>query len=336
MFWKKVSIKLRGINEMNKKSKEKPIIAHNFETAFNKENIQSLLAAINIGTFANINIIKEATYNPINKSILIEIPNESCEGEIEIMLNFKQGQPTVDQVYNAIYQSGTDCQKRVIVFTGGNCWDDKYNPSADIDTVKCLVETMNRFSLNIYLVKLVSDSTSSICDCEILVQPDSHPELSKADCPSKEKFTEAEFWEVYFWGYNNFIEATPFEFGFDSKSEFSQYFPIEDLEIETKWTDEGAIIRIEDTSDKKYMLGNIWDDMRDEIQDMFRGCAMELLVRSGATLKLIVKVFDKPIGDLAGVLWREKMHYAGLLWSKFIQFQGFIEKALQDFNNRGD
>ena len=76
---------------MIKESKEKPIIAHDFETAFNKENIQSLLAAINIGTFANINIIKEATYNPINKSILIEIPNESCEGEIEIMLNFKQG-----------------------------------------------------------------------------------------------------------------------------------------------------------------------------------------------------------------------------------------------------
>jgi hypothetical protein len=321
---------------MIKESKEKPINANYFETAFNKENIKSLLAAINIGTFANINIIKEATYNPINKSILIEIPNESCEGEIEIMLNFKQGQPTVDQVYNAIYQFGADCQKRIIVFTGGNCWNDKYNPGADVDIVKCLIENMTRFDRNIYLVKMVCDSTSSIFYYEILVQPDIRPLLSKEECPSKEKFTEAEFWEVYFWGYNNFIEATPFEFGFDSNSEFSQCFPIGDLELETKWTDEGAIIRIEDTSDKKYVFGDIWDDMRDEIQDMFRGCAMELLVRSGATLKLIVKVFDKPIGYLAGMPWREKMHYSGLLWSKFIQFQGFIEKALQDSNNRGD
>lgn len=178
--------------------------------------------------------------------------------------------------------------------------------------------------------------SSSICDFEILAQPDSHSEFSKEECPSKEKFTEAEFWEVYFWGYNNIIETTPFEFGFDSKSEFSQCFPIGDLELETKWTGEGAIIRIEDTSDKKYVLGDIWDDRRDEIQDMFRGCQIELLVRSGAILKLIVKVFDKPIGDLAGVPWREKMHYAGLLWSKFFQFQEFIEKSLQNLKNNSE
>jgi hypothetical protein len=321
---------------MNKKSQEKSIIANNIETFINEENMRSLLEFLNIGTSRNIYIIKEISHNPINKSILIEIPDDSCTGEIPILLSVKQGQPTVDQVYNAIYQHGADCQNRIIAFTGGNCWDDKYNPSADTDTVKYLVNTMNRFDLNIYLVKMVYDSTDSICDYEILAQPDSHPKFSTAECPSKEKFTEAEFWEVYFWGYNNIIEATPFEFGFDSNSEFSQCFPIGDLEIETKWTDEGAIIRIEDTSDKKYMLGGIWDDRRDEIQDMFRGCAMELLVRSGATLKLIVKVFDKPIGDLAGMPWREKMHYAGLLWSKFIQFQGFIEKSLQDLKNNSE
>jgi len=321
---------------MNEKSQENSINANDFETAFDEENIHSLLEALNIGTSRNIYIIKEISHNPINKSILIEIPNESCEGEIEIMLNFKQGQPTVDQVYNAIYQDGLDCQKRIITFTGGHFLDDKYNPSADLDIMRCLVDTMNRFDLNIYLVKMVCDSTSSTCDYEILVQPDSHSEFIKENCPSKEKFTEAEFWEVYFWGYNNIIEATPFEFGFESNSEFSQCFPIGDLEIETKWTDEGAIIRIEDTSDKKYVLGGIWDHNRDEIQGMFRRCEIELLIQAGTTFKLIVKVFVKPIGDLAGMPWREKMHYAGLLWSKFIQSQGFIKMALQDLNNSSE
>ena len=108
------------------------------------------------------------------------------------------------------------------------------------------------------------------------------------------------------------------------------------MEIETKWTDEGAIIRIEDTSDKKYVLGGIWDDMRDEIQDIFRGCQIELLIRSGATFKLIVKVFDKPVGNLSGMPWREKLHYAGLLWSKFIQFQEFIEKVLQNIKKNSE
>jgi hypothetical protein len=315
---------------MNEKSREKTINGNTIETMINDENIRSLLASLNIGTSRNIYIIKETSHNPINKSILIEIPDDSCTGEIPILLNVKKGQPTVDQVYNAIYQQGSDCQKRVIVFTGGNNYDDKFNPSADMETVKCLVDNMNRFDLIINLVRMVCDSTGSMCDYEILVQPDSHRKFSKAEYPSKEKFTEAEFWEVYCWGYNNIIEATPFEFGFDSNSEFSQCFPIGDLELETKWTDEGAIIRIEDTSDKKYMLGDIWDDRKDEIQDIFRGCCIELIICSGIITKLIVKVFDKPIGDLAGMPWREKMHYAGLLWSKFLQIQGFIEKSLQD------
>jgi len=47
----------------------------------------------------------------------------------------------------------------------------------------------------------------------------------------------------------------------------------------------------------------------------------------------LIKFFNKPIGDLAGMPWHEKRHFAGLLWSKFIQFQGFIEKALQDLKN---
>ena len=321
---------------MNKKSHEKSINTSTIEIAFNEENIHSLLEALSIGTSRNIYIIKEISHNPINKSILIEIPNESCEGEIEIILNFKQGKPTVDQVYNAIYQLGEECQKRIITFTGGNSWDDKYNPSADMDVVKCLVENMNRFDLNIYLVQMGCDSTSSISNFEILAKPDSHLKFRTAECPSKEKFTEAEFWEVYFWGYNNIIEATPFEFGFDSKSEFSQCLPIGDLEFETKWTDDGAIIRIEDTSDKKSMLGDIWDDRRDEIQDMFRGCQIELLTQAGVTIKLIVKVFNKPIGDLAGMPWREKMHYSGLLFTKYMQFEEFIEKALQDLKPKSN
>jgi hypothetical protein len=319
---------------MNKKSQENPIIANTIETAFNEENILGLLDTLNIGTFASVNILKEITHNPVNKSILIEISNDGCVGDNQILISAKQGQLIVDQVYNAIYGHGADCQIRIIGFTAGHFLDDKFNPSADMDTIKCLVDNMNRFDLNIYLAKMIHDSTNSICDYEILAQPDSHPKSSFTECPSKEKFTETEFWEVYFWEYNNIIEATPFEFGFDSNSEFSQCFPIGDLELETKWTDEGAIIRIEDTNDIKYVLGDIWDDRRDEIQDMFRGCCIELIICSGIITKLIVKVFEKPIGDLAGMPWREKMHYAGLLWSKFIQFQGFIERALHDLKNK--
>ena len=73
--------------------------ANIIETAFSDENIQGLLENLNIGTFASINIIQEINHSPINQSILIEIQNDSCVAENQILLNAKQGQPTVDQVF---------------------------------------------------------------------------------------------------------------------------------------------------------------------------------------------------------------------------------------------
>jgi hypothetical protein len=187
------------------------------------------------------------------------------------------------------------------------------------------------------LVHATTDSTSSVCDYEVLAKPPSPSELSKSQCPSIEKFTEAEFWNVYFWGYNNWVEATPFEFGFDSDSQFDLCYPAGDMNIVTEWTGEGAIICIEDTNDNnKNELDVIWNRMKNEILNMFRGCDIELLIRSGATVKLRAKVFDKPIGDLACTPWREKRHYAGLMWSKFMQCYEFMETALQDLKNNGE
>jgi len=314
---------------MNKKSQKNTINDSIVDTVFNEERILNLLEMLNIRTTGSINIIKEVTHTPTNKSIVIEIPNDGCVGENQILLNVKQGQPAVGQIFDVVYQKGSDCHQRIVSFTGGNILDDKFNPSADVDTMKCLVENMNRFARNMYLVKMSHDTTTSTFDYEILAQPNSHPEFSRADCPSKEKFTEAEFWEVYFWGYDNWIEAIPFELGFNSDNEYGQCFPIGDLEVETNWTSGGAIISIEDNGDNNYILGKMWDDRRAEIQDIFKGRDIEILIRSNAAIRLIVTIFDKPIGDLARVPWREKMHYAGLLWSKIIQLQGFIEKLPQ-------
>ena len=109
------------------------------------------------------------------------------------------------------------------------------------------------------------------------------------------------------------------------------------MNIVTEWTGEGAIIRIEDTNDNNNNEFDFtWNRMKNEILDMFKGCDIELLIRSGATVKLKAKVFDKPIADLAGTLWREKRHYAGLIWSKFTQCYEFMETALQDLNNNAE
>jgi hypothetical protein len=320
---------------MNKKSQEKPINAHNIETAFNEKNILSLLETLSIGIFHSINIIKEITHNPVNKSILIEIPDGGA-GANQILLSVKQGQPTVDQVYNAIYQLGADCQNRIIAFTGGHHWDDKENPGADIDKVKSLADTMNEYDQGIYLVKMSCDSTASDLEYEILAQPNDNPKFSKTQCPTKEQFTESEIWQIHFWPADFIFQELAFQSDFDPARESGLYFEVGGLGIETKWAGNGAMILATDTNTNDNKLERIWNSKKDEILDMFKGCDIELLYRSGCLQKMKIVVFDKPIGDLAGVPWKEKSCYAGLLFSKYMQFEVFMERALQDLHNSGE
>ena len=76
---------------MNTKSQEKTINANIIEIVFCEENILSLVETLNICTSSGINIIKEISHNPVNRSILIEIPNDGCVGENQILVNAKQG-----------------------------------------------------------------------------------------------------------------------------------------------------------------------------------------------------------------------------------------------------
>jgi len=105
------------------------------------------------------------------------------------------------------------------------------------------------------------------------------------------------------------------------------------LGIDTKWNDDGALILVTDTNTKGNKLERIWYTKKDEIMYMFRGCDIEVLFCTGRMKKISITVFEKPIGDLAGATWREKSCYARLLFTKYMQFEGFIEKALQDLKN---
>jgi hypothetical protein len=327
---------MKGGIEMNEKSQEDPINISIIENIFRTENITHLLQTLKITTSAgsNINIIKEIANNPVNKSILIRIPTYGCIGENKILLDIKDGLPMVDQVYRALYGSGSNCSKRIIGFTDGHCWDDKENPGADIEKVKSLVETMNEYDQGIYLVKINSDSTASDIDFEVLAQPNDQPKFSKADCPTKEHFTESELWQIHFWPTDFIFQEFAFQSEFDPNREYGLFFEVGGLGIDTKWNHGGALILVTDTNAKGNKLESIWDAKKKVIFDMFRGCDIEVLYSSGRMTKLTITVFNKPIGDLAGVPWREKMHYAGLLFSKYMRLEGFIERALQDLKTK--
>jgi hypothetical protein len=306
-------------------------ISNNIDAFITMKNLQELLRILNIESRGSININKEITINPVTKSILIEIPKNESTDEKQILLCHRKGLPIVDQVYSAIYKEGSDCQQRIIAFTDGHCWDDHENPGADIDKVRSLIETMNEYNQNIHLVKMSHDSTGADFEYEILAHPTENPKYSKVQCPTIEQFTEAELWQIHFWPPDDMFQELAFQSEFDTNREYGVYFEFKGLGIDTKWDDTGALILVTDNNTKGNTLEHLWNNKKDEIMDMFRGCEILLLYSSGRIEKISITVFNKPIGDLAGAMWKEKSCYAGLLYSKYMKFEDFFEKALQDF-----
>jgi hypothetical protein len=71
-----------------------------------------------------------------------------------VFIDFKHGEPTTDQVFNAVYGKGAKSRLRVILYDGERSQNDRRNPAADYIIVESFVDSMNSYGANIYLAKV--------------------------------------------------------------------------------------------------------------------------------------------------------------------------------------
>jgi hypothetical protein len=62
---------------------------------------------------------------------IVNLKEKNSEDVTKIMLDLKQGEPTVNQVYDALYEIGKDCDIRMIMHTDSHNDADKGIPTAD-------------------------------------------------------------------------------------------------------------------------------------------------------------------------------------------------------------
>ena len=112
-----------------------------------------------------------------------EIENETAG----LYINIKHGQPTTDQVFDAVYGRGAKCKIRVIIFDGKVSEANCCNPAANEYVVDSLITAMIGYPLNLHLVKLMSDdSEDDQNDMEGFAEPT--PEYTMQELPSPEEF----------------------------------------------------------------------------------------------------------------------------------------------------
>lgn len=222
-----------------------------------------------------INLVESVErYNKdVNRSGLIITGKKEGNDQTEkILIDFKLGEPCVDQVYDAIYEIGKDCSKRIIMF-GGLGMNEVRDPATDEYVVESLITSMNHYPLNLYFVQLdCSNFVTELYYMKLIGGIISRPKFSINDLPSVERFREAEFWEVYYDHLNESFYRSwkAFEYGIDNDTKYGWKTCDHFLEVKVKWTNEGAFFFVVPTRDSNVQLKEIWQTKKGELQKLFQ------------------------------------------------------------------
>jgi hypothetical protein len=103
-----------------------------------------------------------------------------------VYITIKHGQPTTDQVFEAVYGRGSKCRFRAIMYDGETLVADRDNPSADEIIVESFVDAMNSYGRNIFLMKVGLDSDGWL-ECRTITNLDQIIKPSEGKIPSLAK-----------------------------------------------------------------------------------------------------------------------------------------------------
>jgi hypothetical protein len=283
--------------------------------------IAKLLKQHNIAKIKSVEMVQRYQKDE-NRSRLLITGKEQETGQTEkILIDYKLGEPCIDQVYDAIYEIGKDCSKRIIMF-GGVGKNEVLDPATNESVVESLITGMNDYPLNLYLVKLDCNKLETELRSMDLASDFFYTVIfSINDLHSEERFREEEFWEIYY-DYENMkgkdYSSKPEFFGPISnkfkygKSDFG--YPVE---FAIDWFNDGAFLVVTQRNNKTDYLKEFWKTRKDELQQLSQNNETRFTYTPGKFPRIASKVWNFPLKCLVSATNAEKMEFAKLLHSQF-------------------
>jgi hypothetical protein len=296
-----------------------------------KEGPVVLLNKMAIDDYKFMSIENKWNESDDHKSIICNLVKEIREETAEVYIDIKHGQPTTEQVFDAVYGRGAKCKIRIIMYDGKESKEDGGNPAADEDVVESLIEAMNVYPLNLYLVKLESDDIkTAIDDMDDFEKP--VPEYSIEDLPSREEFRTGEFWCVYFDSLDecDYRAWKAFSDGLRDAAEWQlTLFTQEEAEIPLCWDSDGIKYIVKQKDESSDYLQRIWESKQEELKKQYNG-HVEFEYLPGKLPKINIQYSDKQISWLVTATSYEKIDFAIQLHDDFYGFRWYLDATAEE------
>ena len=164
------------------------------------ENLKRFLEEYKIAKISEINFKKYFNKDDNRCTAIIDAQEEFFNHSTKILIDLRIGQPSVNQVYDALYDIGGDCDIKIIIHTNGYNEKDKGIPVTDEYLVAPLIRELQDNNIPIILFSVDQDTLTEKYDS--YQDWYSVNRLRSCKIPTKEDFMGTTFWCVYFDSFN--------------------------------------------------------------------------------------------------------------------------------------
>ena len=298
------------------------------------ENLKRFLEEYKIAKISEINFKKYFKKNDNRYTAIIDVQEEFFNHSTKIMIDLRFGQPSVNQVYDALYDIGRDCDIKVIIYTDGYNDKDKGIPVADDFLVAPLIGELQDKNIPIVLFSIDRETlTEKYVD--IYQNWFSVNRLRPCRIPEKEQFMSSTFWCVYFDSFSEcFYESWNAYTGLMNGGSNTNYIIyIDDFfygEIRPLWDDKGARYEIKQTSEHDEYLKKVLDVKMPALKEKYGEDSVRFENVVGKLPRLYINYSEKPFDWLFTATPDQITEFANEMYHDAWNLRWMIEGAAEE------
>ena len=299
-----------------------------------KESAADFLQEHKIVNVETILDIREYEVDKYRKGLILNIKEKIVIDICKVIIDVKFGKPSFEQVHDATYTIGEDCDKRVLVFTDSTTnFRDYEKMEADLAVVRNLLLAINSKDLGLYLVNLSATREYELFINELIYDPDDDPKNFAAPLPSQMEFLEEVFWQLYYIPLEKIllIEWKPFCDGFINRNGIGSHRDLGHVEVVLKWSESGLFFHVADNVRSAGKLKSIWNDKSHILKRLYNGCKMKFNEQSEKRSEIVIQIWDLPRDYLIGANRQEKEFFAKFMKASISKLIMFFKYGIPDY-----
>jgi hypothetical protein len=322
---------------MNTTIQNRQIVEEMINSISKEDKLRQLFRANKIADIEKIFEINSYKRDGYRRGFIIEVQEKNADARSKIMIDLKQGQPLIDQVYDSLYGIGKDCSKRIIIYSGHNDFDQGI-PVADYWPVICLINNLQQYPLGIHLLEMNRDTFAvGPHFMHEYFEPDQ--EYSVSDVPTKEQFMAETFWTIYFDSFTEgFYEPhMTFSNGFRNLDDWGHIIYIDCSffgEIQLYWDQKGVRYVVKQKDDFDEYLKMVLNFEMEGLQKLYGKDAVEFKNLVGKLPRLHIKYSDKPFDWLYTATPRQITEFAKAMHEDAWALRWRIEERIDGIMKR--